>query len=64
MVKSGLINHGWTYINVDDFWQVNPGVVPSLEAGVDHSIDANWPRKASRRFRANCAAMPAAPRRL
>ena len=21
MVKSGLINHGWTYINVDDFWQ-------------------------------------------
>jgi alpha-galactosidase len=24
MAKSGLINHGWTYINVDDFWQVNP----------------------------------------
>ena len=21
MVKSGLINHGWTYINVDDYWQ-------------------------------------------
>jgi alpha-galactosidase len=21
MVESGLINHGWTYINVDDFWQ-------------------------------------------
>ncbi len=21
MVKSGLINHGWTFINVDDFWQ-------------------------------------------
>jgi alpha-galactosidase len=21
MVKSGLIDHGWTYINVDDFWQ-------------------------------------------
>lgn len=21
MVKSGLINHGWTYINVDDFWE-------------------------------------------
>jgi alpha-galactosidase len=21
MVASGLINHGWTYINVDDFWQ-------------------------------------------
>src|SRR5579871_6087954 len=25
MIKSGLIEHGWTYINVDDFWQVNPG---------------------------------------
>ena len=24
MVKSGLADHGWTYINVDDFWQVNP----------------------------------------
>ena len=21
MVASGLINHGWTYINVDDYWQ-------------------------------------------
>ncbi len=21
MVASGLINHGWTYINIDDFWQ-------------------------------------------
>ncbi|HXR46505.1 MAG TPA: NPCBM/NEW2 domain-containing protein [Candidatus Limnocylindrales bacterium] len=24
MVKSGLMNHGWTYINIDDFWEVNP----------------------------------------
>ncbi|HUA36937.1 MAG TPA: NPCBM/NEW2 domain-containing protein [Candidatus Sulfopaludibacter sp.] len=24
MVKSGLINHGWMYINCDDFWEVNP----------------------------------------
>lgn len=23
MVNSGLINHGWTYINIDDFWQNN-----------------------------------------
>ena len=23
MVKSGLINHGWTYINIDDYWQVH-----------------------------------------
>jgi alpha-galactosidase len=21
MVRSGLVNHGWTYINIDDFWQ-------------------------------------------
>jgi len=21
MIKSGLINHGWTYINIDDYWQ-------------------------------------------
>ena len=23
MVASGLINHGWTYINIDDYWEVN-----------------------------------------
>lgn len=23
MVNSGLINHGWTYINIDDYWQVH-----------------------------------------
>src|ERR1035437_9235647 len=25
MVKKGLINHGWTYINIDDFWETRPG---------------------------------------
>jgi alpha-galactosidase len=25
LVKTGLINHGWTYINVDDFWQHHRG---------------------------------------
>jgi len=24
MISSGLVNHGWTYINIDDYWQVNP----------------------------------------
>ena len=24
MVKSGLINHGWTYINIDDYWEFKP----------------------------------------
>jgi alpha-galactosidase len=23
MIKSGLVNHGWTYINIDDYWQNN-----------------------------------------
>lgn len=23
MISSGLVNHGWTYINIDDFWQNN-----------------------------------------
>ena len=23
MVNSGLINHGWTYINIDDYWENN-----------------------------------------
>jgi len=23
MISSGLINHGWSYINIDDFWQNN-----------------------------------------
>ena len=23
MVSTGLIDHGWTYINIDDFWQVS-----------------------------------------
>ena len=23
MVNSGLINHGWSYINIDDYWQVH-----------------------------------------
>jgi alpha-galactosidase len=25
MVRSGLINHGWTYINIDDCWEIQPG---------------------------------------
>jgi alpha-galactosidase len=25
MNSSGLIKHGWSYINIDDYWQTNPG---------------------------------------
>jgi alpha-galactosidase len=24
MVSSGLVNHGWTYINIDDYWEYKP----------------------------------------
>ncbi len=24
MVKSGLVNHGWSYINIDDCWEIKP----------------------------------------
>jgi alpha-galactosidase len=25
MLRSGLIDHGWTYINIDDCWEIKPG---------------------------------------
>lgn len=27
MVSSGLIQHGWTYINIDDYWQQKPSAM-------------------------------------
>ncbi|MGA9120924.1 MAG: putative Ig domain-containing protein [Bacteroidota bacterium] len=45
MVKSGLANHGWTYINIDDCWMVRPGSNDSLTRGV--------PRKANGRINTN-----------
>ncbi len=33
MVKTGLINHGWTYINIDDSWSIKPGSKDSLLSG-------------------------------
>jgi alpha-galactosidase len=33
MVSSGLINHGWTYINIDDCWMVKPGSPNPLLGG-------------------------------
>ena len=24
MVNSGLVNHGWTYVNIDDCWEIRP----------------------------------------
>ena len=34
MVTSGLINHGWTYINIDDAWQ-------GKRTGKDHALQGN-----------------------
>ena len=34
MVDTGLINHGWTYINIDDTWQ-------GKRTGPDHALMAN-----------------------
>jgi alpha-galactosidase len=32
MVKTGLINHGWNYVNIDDYWQNNrDSTDPSLQ---------------------------------
>jgi alpha-galactosidase len=39
MVKSGLINHGWTYINIDDFWQVNPTSSDKTLHGPERNAD-------------------------
>ncbi len=42
MVKSGLINHGWTYINIDDYWEVKPSATddPTLQ-GPQRSADGH-----------------------
>jgi len=34
LVTSGLINHGWTYVNIDDTWQGQRG-------GPDHALQPN-----------------------
>jgi alpha-galactosidase len=33
MVQSGLIDHGWTYINIDDCWEIKPGSKDPLLQG-------------------------------
>lgn len=33
MVSSGLVDHGWTYINIDDCWEVKPDAKDSALAG-------------------------------
>ncbi len=39
MVQSGLINHGWTYINIDDYWETRPGSDDSTLQGSPRDKD-------------------------
>ena len=33
MVSSGLVNHGWTYINIDDCWEIKPDATDPVLVG-------------------------------
>jgi alpha-galactosidase len=39
MVKSGLINHGWMYINIDDCWSIDPQSKDPMTMGVPRDPD-------------------------
>ena len=39
MVSSGLANHGWTYINIDDCWEVKPDAKDSILQGERRTTD-------------------------
>ena len=41
MVRSGLINHGWTYINIDDCWQKQHSSKDPLVAGEGRDAAGN-----------------------
>jgi alpha-galactosidase len=41
MVSSGLINHGWTYINIDDCWEVRAGEPEDKRRAPDGHILTN-----------------------
>ncbi len=39
MVASGLAQHGWTYINIDDCWEIKPGSTDPLLQGQPRDAD-------------------------
>ena len=41
MVSSGLINHGWTYINIDDAWEVKPNSTDPRLGGPTRDADGH-----------------------
>jgi len=48
MVNSGLINHGWTYINIDDCWEIKPGSTDPILMG--EVRDANGMINTNKKF--------------
>jgi alpha-galactosidase len=40
MVSSGLSHHGWTYINIDDYWEQNPARMTNDPSLGGHGRDA------------------------
>jgi len=41
MVSSGLADHGWRYVNIDDFWQNRPGSSDPTLQGPDRDAEGN-----------------------
>ncbi|MEI6059516.1 MAG: NPCBM/NEW2 domain-containing protein [Bacteroidota bacterium] len=48
MVNSGLADHGWSYINIDDCWMVKPGSDDPILGGETRDIDGNM--KTNKKF--------------
>ena len=48
MVNSGLINHGWTYVNIDDCWEIKPGSTDPILMG--EIRDANGMINTNKKF--------------
>jgi len=48
MISSGLVDHGWGYINIDDCWEIKPGSTDPLLSG--EVRDANGMIKSNKKF--------------
>ena len=48
MISSGLANHGYSYINIDDGWNVKPGATDPAIGGEPRNADGTL--KANRNF--------------
>lgn len=48
MVNSGLVNHGWNYVNIDDSWSIKPGSNDPMRGGEPR--DANGMINSNKKF--------------